>query len=138
MAADLDGFAILRRIGEEPERFGPVRGAVQAAARALLLDAVGAAAPGLSGLRDVLATVGEPGLRLLLDGLAERPLRALARRLDRHNPDLRVAAEDALRDHLCRLARGEDAVAASTPRPPAPAASIFSPAFSAVWDGQDQ
>lgn len=138
MAADLDGFAILRGIGDEPERFGPIRGAIQAAARALLLEAIRASAPSLSGLRDVLATIGEPDLRLLLDGLAQGELRALVKRLDRHKPDTGKAAEDSLRNHLCELARGRDPHASPTPQAPPRAASIFSPAFSAVWDGQDE
>lgn len=147
MAIDVDGFAVFRAIAQAPERFRAIETEIHKAARGLLVKQLKAKGLDLQHMRDVHDAVGAGAFGLVLDGMTDAEIRSLVTKIDKHLPDLKSAAGDALRRRALELTGGAEPArktlkAAAPKRPPAPrgtarVASVTSPAFSAVWDGKD-
>ena len=106
MALDVDGFAVLRSIGAHPEAFAAIALEVARTARALVLKQITAKDRGLKSVRDIRAAVGPEAFSLITDGMSDAQIKALALKLDRHNPELKTANEAARRLHVLALAGG--------------------------------
>jgi hypothetical protein len=106
MALDVDGFAVLRSIGAHPEAFAAVALEAARTARALVLKQITHKDTGLKIVRDIRAAVGPEAFSLITDGMSDAQIKALALKLDRHNPELQTANEAARRLHVLALAEG--------------------------------
>jgi hypothetical protein len=106
MALDVDGFAVLRSMGAHPEAFAAIALDVARTARALVLKQITHKDTGLTIVRDVHAAVGPQAFSLITDGMSDAQIKALALKLDRHNPELKTANEAARRLHVIKLAGG--------------------------------
>jgi hypothetical protein len=106
MALDVDGFAVLRSMGAHPEAFAAIALEVARTARALVLKQITHKDTGLKIVRDIRAAVGPEAFSLIADGMSDAQIRALALKLDRHNPELKTANEAARRLHVLALAGG--------------------------------
>jgi hypothetical protein len=106
MALDVDGFAVFRSIGAHPEAFAAIALEVARTARALVLKQITGKDTGLQIVRDIRAAVGPEAFSLITDGMSDAQIKALALKLDRHNPELKTANEGARRLHILALAGG--------------------------------
>ena len=106
MALDIDGFAVLRSIGVHPDAFAAIALDAARAARALVLKQITHKDTGLKIVRDIRAAVGPEAFSLIADGMSDAQIKALALKLDRHNPELKTANEAARRLHVLALAGG--------------------------------
>jgi hypothetical protein len=106
MALDVDGFAVFRSIGAHAEAFAAIAVEVTRTARALVLKQITHKDTGLKIVRDIRAAVGPEAFSLIADGMSDAQIRALALKLDRHNPELKTANEAARRLHVLALAEG--------------------------------
>jgi hypothetical protein len=106
MALDVDGFAVFRSIGAHAEAFAAIAPEVTRTARALVLKQITHKDTGLKIVRDIRAAVGPEAFSLIADGMSDAQIRALALKLDRHNPELKTANEAARRLHVLALAGG--------------------------------
>jgi hypothetical protein len=106
MALDVDGFAVFRSIGAHAEAFAAIAVEVTRTARALVLKQITHKDTGLKIVRDIRAAVGPEAFSLIADGMSDAQIRALALKLDKHNPELKTANEAARRLHVLALAGG--------------------------------
>jgi hypothetical protein len=106
MALDVDGFAVLRSMGAHPEAFAGIAVQVARTARALVLKQITHKDTGLKMVRDIRAAVGPEAFSLITDGMSDAQVKALAFKLDRHNPELKTANETVRRLHVMTLAAG--------------------------------
>jgi hypothetical protein len=106
MALDVDGFAVFRSIGAHPEAFAAIALEVARTARALVLKQITSKDTGLKIVRDIRAAVGPEAFSLITDGMSDAQIKAVALKLDRHNPELKTANEAARRLHILALAGG--------------------------------
>jgi len=106
MALDVDGFAVLRSMGAHPEAFAAIALDVARMARALVLKQITHKETGLKIVRDIRAAVGPEAFSLITDGMSGAQIRALALKLDKHNPELKTANEGERRLHVMKLAGG--------------------------------
>ncbi|TNC15156.1 hypothetical protein FF100_06240 [Methylobacterium terricola] len=111
MALEIDGLAVLCAIAEAPEAFPAIRSDVTKAAHALVTKQLKAKTLDLAGLRAVRNALGPQPLALIVDGLKDAEVKALATRLDKHHPDLKDGPAVAHRRHLMALAADRDPVA---------------------------
>lgn len=147
MALDVDGFAVLQAITARPDAFPDIRAEVAKTGRALVVKQLKAKGLALPGLRRVRDSLGAEPFALVVDGLTDAEAKSLVAKLDKHHPDLRIAAADWPRRHLAALATGTEPAAKGTakaaeakpaaPKKPKVARALGSAAFSAEWDGKD-
>ncbi|KMO10526.1 hypothetical protein [Methylobacterium platani] len=112
MALEIDGLAVLCAIAEAPEAFPAIRSDVTKAAHALVTKQLKAKTLDLPGLRAVREALGPQPLALIVDGLKDAEVKALATRLDKHHPELKDGPAVTHRRHLLALAADRDPVAA--------------------------
>jgi len=117
MSIALDGFEVLRAIGQHADVFKPVRAEVDKAARALVTKCLKAKSVDLHALRDIARALGDDAFALLLDGLKEAEVKSLLTRLDKHFAELKTGTAAARRQRLKALVDGK-----AEPAPPAKAA----------------
>lgn len=104
MALEIDGLAVLCAIAEAPEAFPAIRSDVTKAAHALVTKQLKARSLDLPGLRAVREALGPQPLALIVDGLKDAEVKALATRLDKHHPELKDGPAVLHRRHLMALA----------------------------------
>ncbi|WP_279358545.1 hypothetical protein [Methylobacterium indicum] len=121
MALEIDGLAVLCAIAEAPEAFPAIRSDVTKAAHALVTKQLKAKTLDLPGLRAVREALGPQPLALIVDGLKDAEVKALATRLDKHHPDLKDAPAVTHRRHLMALAGTLAPVSAPAVKPKAKA-----------------
>jgi uncharacterized protein (DUF4415 family) len=107
MAIALDGFKVLKRLGDTPETFGSIRVDVDKAARALVVKCLKTKATDLGTTRAIHAALHDKPFELLIDGLKQAELKSLLTKLDKHHPDLKTMSPPEQRAHLLALARGD-------------------------------
>src|ERR671933_209481 len=105
MALDIDGFAVLRAIVQEPDAFSAIRTDATKAARALVTKQLKAKALTVDGLRRVRTALGEHPFALVVDGLSDTDIKSITGKLDKHHPELKAASASWRRGHLVRLAK---------------------------------
>jgi hypothetical protein len=113
MSIALDGFEVLRRLGNQPDVFAAVRSEVDKAARALVVKCLKTKSVGCDALHDIHKALGTEQFELVLDGLKDAEVKSILTRLDKHHPDLKQGAPTWRRQHLKALAEGS-----SNPSPP--------------------
>jgi hypothetical protein len=105
MRLDVDGFAILRTIGDHRDSFTAIAADAAKAARALVVKQMTHKGTGLKTVRDIRAAVGAEGFSLIVDGMTDAQIKSLATRLDRHAAAAK-AADGTARLHVLALAEG--------------------------------
>ncbi|RAI30800.1 hypothetical protein [Rhodoplanes serenus] len=88
MALELDGFAVLHRIGANRAAFEGISSEVAKVARSLLVKLLKDKRTGVDGVRAVRAALGAEPFALIVDGLTDAEIKSTAKRLDKHNPVL--------------------------------------------------
>jgi hypothetical protein len=106
MALDIDGFAVFRSIGANSAAFAGIAADIVKAAQTLVVKAIKEKKTGLAQLRAVQQSLGAEAFNLITDGMPDSQIKALATRLDKHNPDLKNSDAAAQRHHLMALAEG--------------------------------
>ena len=74
---ELDGFAVLRAIGENPEAFGEIDGAVAKAARDLVVKRLKAKSLAVDDARAVREAVGHDMFDRIVDGMSAANLKSI-------------------------------------------------------------
>jgi hypothetical protein len=106
MVAELDGFAVLQRIGSHPHSFVYVKIAVTKAAQDLVTKQLKAKTTTLQDIRAVRKVLGPEQFGILLDGMNDASIKSILTRLDKHHPDLKVSDNRWKRSHLRALFEG--------------------------------
>jgi hypothetical protein len=107
MALDIDGFAILQRIGARPSAFSAVATEVAKAARTLVIKQIKHKSTDLAASRNICKTLGHNELNSILDGLAAAQIKTLLNRWDKHSPELKTSSAPWRRQHLSALVDGK-------------------------------
>lgn len=106
MAIALDGFKVLRRLGEAPETFAAVRADADKAARALVVKCLKAKATDLDTARAIRKALHDKPFDLLVDGLKASEIKSLLTKFDRHHPELKTMSTQEQRARLLALTSG--------------------------------
>lgn len=106
MALDVDGFAVFRSIGSHTEAFAAIAADVTKSARTLVVKQIAHKDTGLKAMRAIRTAVGPEVFGLITDGMSDAQIKALAVKLDKHNPELKTANGAARRLHVRSLADG--------------------------------
>jgi hypothetical protein len=106
MALDVDGFAVFRSIGSHTEAFAAIAADVAKSARTLVVKQIAHKDTGLRAMRAIRTAVGPEAFGLITDGMSDAQIKALAVKLDKHNPELKTANGAARRLHVRALADG--------------------------------
>ena len=117
MSLDVDGFAILKAIGEAPGRYGAIDGEVRKAARALVAKQLKSKGLGLAGLRGLRESLGEEALELVLDGMSDAETGRVLAGVDGFYPDLKARPAAELRRRLVQAAEGRQGGRSRPSRP---------------------
>lgn len=135
MAINLDGFAVLERIGAHPDSFAGIKTAVTKSAHDLIVKQLKTKTTTLRDVRRVREAVGIDQFGLILDGMNEPSVKSILSRLDKHHPDLKAADARWRRTRLRALCEGaaepsekvKVAVKKAPRRSQAPAARVNNP-----------
>lgn len=106
MSIALDGFKVLRRLGESPEAFGFVRADVDKAARALIVKCLKAKSTGIDAIHAIHKALHGKPFELIVEGLKDAELKSILTRLDKHNPEIKTQSAHERRQHLLALSSG--------------------------------
>jgi hypothetical protein len=117
MSIALDGFELLRRLGEHADTFAVVRADVDKQARALVVKCLKSKSIGFDALGEIYKALGEEPFGLLLDGLKDAEVKSIVTRLDKHHPELKGGAPAWHRKHLKALAEGTSHPSAPPAKP---------------------
>ena len=107
MSIALDGFKVLRRLGENAEAFTTIRADVDKAARALIVKSIKAKSAGIDALHAVHKALGDKQFELIVEGLKDAEVKSILTRIDKHHPDLKTQSVHERRRHLFALTSGE-------------------------------
>lgn len=107
MSIALDGFKVLRRLGENAEAFTTIRADVDKAARALIVKSMKAKSTGLDALRAVHKALGDKQFALIVDGLKDAEVKSVLTKLDKHHPEIKTQTAQWRGRHLVALTSGE-------------------------------
>ena len=119
MAIDVDGFGILRLIGENPQVFSAIAQEINKTARMFVAKQIKANTTNLVSLRAVHGALGDETFILILDDFPDAATIALAKKLDKNHPEIASASPQWSRKRIEELARG-----AAEPVPKAPKKAI--------------
>lgn len=108
MSIALDGFKVLRRLGENAEAFMTIRADVDKAARALIVKSMKAKSAGIDAMRAVHKALGDKQFELIVEGLKDAEVKSILTRIDKHHPDLKTQSVHERRRHLFGLSSGTD------------------------------
>ena len=106
MTVALDGFAIVRAVGENPSVFADARAQVQKAALAIVGAQLKGKMLNLQKVSEVRQTLGAATFELLLDHLPDKQVATITKKLDPNNLDQKVANGAWHRNHIDALASG--------------------------------
>lgn len=164
MAIDVDGFAVLRSIVDNPAIFSDITAEINKIARAFVATQLKARTANLARVRAVHGAIGGEAFALVLDGFTDPAAVTLIKKLDKYHPELATASPAWRRQRIGELARGA-AEPAPTPAPrtrrrtstqrtvqstpqttttppgstkPKVVRALSSKAMAAKWDGKDR
>jgi hypothetical protein len=120
MALDIDGFAVMRSIGSHSSTFPAIAADLIKAARMLVIKQIRHKSIGLKELRDIRAALGPEAFSLITDGMPDAQVNALAAKLDKHHPELKISDSAWRRRHLLALADGSVEPMEKAKAPPKP------------------
>jgi len=103
---ELDGFAVLRAIGENPDAFGDIDTAVAEAARDLVVKRLKSKALAMDDARAVREAVGYDMFDRIVEGMSAAHLKSIVTKLDKHHPDMKGSSAQWQRQHLQTLLEG--------------------------------
>jgi hypothetical protein len=106
MGTEIDGFALLKKIGDHPDVFRHVKAAVTKTSYDLVVKQAKLKTTGLPELRSIRDVVGKEQFGLLLDGLNDASVKSILTRLDKYHPDLKNSDGRWKRDRLRELCLG--------------------------------
>jgi hypothetical protein len=106
MVLDVDGFAVFRSIGSQPDAFAAIAAEVAKTARTLVVKQIGHKDTGIKAVRDIRAAVGSEAFSLIADGMTDTQIKSLAAKLDKYNPELKTSSGAARRRYVLALADG--------------------------------
>lgn len=107
MALDLNGFAVLRSIGDHASSFRAIGAEVNKAARALVVKQLGAKTMTLANARSLRKMIGEDAFVLVIEGMKDAQVRSLLTKLDKHHPELKTETAKWRRERVMELAAGD-------------------------------
>jgi hypothetical protein len=103
---ELDGFAVLRAIGENPDAFSGIDGVVAKTARDLVVKRLKAKALAVNDARAVREAVGHDMFDRVVDGMSAANLKSIVGKLDKHHPEMKGSSAQWQRRHLQTLLEG--------------------------------
>jgi hypothetical protein len=106
MALEVDGFEVLRSIGDHPSAFSAIPAEAAKAARDLVLKQIKSKASDLTNLRAVQRALGRETVCLILDGVPDSQIKTLLTRLDKNHPELKESDSQWRRRQLIALLDG--------------------------------
>jgi len=106
MTTELDGFAVLERIGAHPDSFIDIKIAVTKAAHDLVVKHLKAKTTILLEIRAVRKILGPIQFGLVLDGMNDATIKSIVTKLDKYHPDIKTSDSRWKRNHLRVLSEG--------------------------------
>jgi len=106
MATELDGFAVLEKIGGHPDRFIGIKVAVVKAAHDLAVKHLKAKSTTLLEIRAVRKILGPDQFGLILDGMNDASVKSIVTKVDRYHPGMKASDSRWKRSHLRVLSEG--------------------------------
>jgi hypothetical protein len=103
---ELDGFAVLREIGDHPEAFGGMGAVIAKTARELVVKRLKLKSLTVEEARAVRDAVGPDVFGSIIAGLNAANLKSVVARLDKHHPELKASTSEWQRQHLTALLDG--------------------------------
>jgi hypothetical protein len=156
MAIDIDGFTVLRAIVGKPSAFPDVSKEASKAAHSLVGKQLTVKSVTIDTVRHVFRAIGEPALRLVLDGFKDSKLTTLTNKIDKHNVELKTSSSSDRRRRVIQLASGLTDPLPAPPKKPTkargsaskrkpkseaskrkPKRTLSSEAMAAKWDGTE-
>lgn len=107
MSTSVDGFGLLRAMGQHPDLFSAYRSEAKKAALALLKKKLKAKSTDLSEFRALWAAISSEQMAYVLDELNDKELGSLTKKFDRHYPGQADANGKQFRNHLRALATNQ-------------------------------
>ncbi|KAI94249.1 hypothetical protein T281_12100 [Rhodomicrobium udaipurense JA643] len=104
MTTKIDGVQLFKNIAQHAELFRPIEKDIITSASALVGKFLKQKNLDVEALRSLRAAITADVLLLTIDGLNERDVRTLTKKVDKHYPDLTEASASTLRAHLSDLA----------------------------------
>jgi hypothetical protein len=159
MSIDVDGFSVLRSIGDNPQIFSDIATEINKAARDFVTKQLKAKTINLTKVRAVRGAIGGEAFALILDGFHDSATTTLAKKLDNDHPEIASASAEWRRKRIEELARGAAEPASKapkkvkgaskaepkqkiikSPRPSKPKVerALSSKALAARWDGKNR
>ncbi|HVY59818.1 MAG TPA: hypothetical protein VHA77_18345 [Xanthobacteraceae bacterium] len=118
MALDIDGFAVLKSIREHGMLFPGAAAEASKLARSLVTKQIRGKNASLSSIQEIRNAIGAEALNLVLDGMPDAQIKALAGKLDKYHPDLKTSNAQWRREHVQALVSGSvEPAAKPAPRP---------------------
>jgi uncharacterized protein (DUF4415 family) len=106
MSITLDGFKVLRRLGENADAFAPVRVDADKTARGLVVKCLKAKTTGIDGVRAIHQALHDKQFELIVEGLKDAEVKSLLTKIDKHHPELKTQNAQWRRRHLIALTSG--------------------------------
>ncbi len=103
---ELDGFAVLRTIGENSDAFGEIDAAVAKAARDLVIKRLKSKSLAVDDARSVREAVGYDLFDRIVEDMSAAHLKSIVAKLDRHHPEMKGSSAQWQRQHLQTLLEG--------------------------------
>ena len=103
---ELDGYAVLRAIGEHPEAFAEIEAAAAKAAAELMLKRFKAKSLTIGDARMIRDAIGPDTLDQVVAGLSAANVKSIVTKLDKHCPELKASTVAWQREHLRSLLEG--------------------------------
>lgn len=106
MAIDVDGFGILRSIGENPQIFTAIEQEINKTARMFVTKQIKDKTTNLVSLRAMHGVLGDETFAFILDDFSDSATIALAKRLDKNHPEIASASPQWSRKRIEELVKG--------------------------------
>lgn len=103
---ELDGFAVLRAIGENPDAFSEIGAAVAKAARDLVVKRLKSKSLAVDDARAVREAVGYDLFDRIVEGISAAHLKSIVTKLDKPHPEMKGSSAQWQRQHLLTLLDG--------------------------------
>lgn len=116
MSIDIDGFGVLRSIGDNPQIFSDIATEINKAARDFVTKQLKAKPINLIRVRAVHGAIGVEAFTLILDGFSDSATTALTKKLDKDHPEIASASAEWRRNRIEELARGAAEPALKAPK----------------------
>jgi CheY-like chemotaxis protein len=103
---ELDGFAVLRAIAENPEAFSGIDAAVAKTARDLVVKRLKSKSLTVEDARAVREAVGHDMFDRIVEDMSAAHLKSIVTKLDKHRPEMKGSSAQWQRQHLQTLLEG--------------------------------